>query len=319
MSSVVLVTATSFMKSDRLRSELETGLTVLSSPPEIHYLDLRNLSSRTQFLDPQFASRVSSWLVGGERVSETELLRFPRLQQISKYGVGLDNIDFEACRARGVTVYFEPGVNSLAVAEHSLGLIIGMIRNLFHNSGKLRGGVWNKDGGRGLAGLKVGLVGLGHVGSKVAKLLSLLGAELSYCDIEAKPVWEKSLALRRLSFDDLLMSSELVSFHVPLTDQTFRMMDERAFALCRDGFFLVNTSRGSIIDEKALKRALASGKLGGAALDVFEDEPLHDKELAGYDRFFGTPHTAGNSEQAVAAMGQAAICGIIRYYSLPES
>jgi phosphoglycerate dehydrogenase-like enzyme len=156
------------------------------------------------------------------------------------------------------------------------------------------------------------------VGTKLAKLLSLLGAELSYCDIEAKSDLESSLQLKRLSFDDLLMSNELISFHVPLTDQTYRMMDERSFALCRDGFYLVNTSRGAIIDEKALKTALASGKVGGAALDVFEDEPLRDKELAESERFFGTPHTAGNSEQAVTAMGQAAIRGIIRHYSLSQ-
>jgi phosphoglycerate dehydrogenase-like enzyme len=158
MSNVVLVTATSFMKSYRLRSELEAVLSALSSPPEIHYLDLRNTTSLSQLQDPQWAKRVSSWLVGGERVSESELQRFPHLRQISKYGVGLDNIDFEACRDQRVAVYFEPGVNSLAVAEHSLGLILGMIRNLFHNSNKLKDGVWNKDGGRGLAGLLVSSV-----------------------------------------------------------------------------------------------------------------------------------------------------------------
>ncbi|RZA15449.1 MAG: hydroxyacid dehydrogenase, partial [Proteobacteria bacterium] len=124
------------------------------------------------------------------------------------------------------------------------------------------------------------------------------------------------LNIRRLSFDDLLSSNELLSFHVPLTDQTYKMMNERAFQKARDGLYLVNTSRGQVIDEKALKIALKSGKVRGAALDVFENEPLHDKELAESEKLIGTPHTAGNSEQAVKAMGQAAIRGILSHYKI---
>ncbi|MES2745233.1 MAG: NAD(P)-dependent oxidoreductase [Bdellovibrionota bacterium] len=316
MSSITLVTATSFMRSASLRAELEEGLRDLPGSVQAHYLDLREISARTLLMDPLFAARVTSWLVGGEAVGEAELEGLPNLKRVSKYGVGLDNIDFKACQARGVSVHFEAGVNSMAVAEHTLGLIIGMMRNINNNSNKLRLGVWNKDGGRGLSGMKVGLVGLGHVGSKVAGLLKMLGADITYTELEDKFVEEKSLNIRRLSFDDLLSSNELLSFHVPLTDQTYKMMNERAFQKARDGLYLVNTSRGQVIDEKALKIALKSGKVRGAALDVFENEPLHDKELAESEKLIGTPHTAGNSEQAVKAMGQAAIRGILSHYKI---
>lgn len=318
MSKVVLVTATSFMRSSSLCSELEAALRVFPELLEVHYLDLRESASREKLLDPLFAARVTSWLVGGETVSESELRLLPCLKQISKYGVGLDNIDFAACGSRGIAVHFEEGVNSLAVAEHTLGLIIGLLRNIHSNSNMLRSGLWNKDGGRGIEGMKVGIVGLGHVGSKVAKSLSLFGADLSYCDREAKPELEKTLNIKRLTFDDLLSANELLSFHVPLTDETYRMMDDRAFQLTRRGLYLINTSRGQVIDQKALKHALEFGNVRGAALDVFEDEPLHDRELAESNRLLGTPHTAGNSEQAVAAMGRAAILGITAYYSQCE-
>ncbi|RZA23399.1 MAG: hydroxyacid dehydrogenase [Proteobacteria bacterium] len=316
MSSITLVTATSFMRSATLRAELEEGLRSVPGAVQVHYLDLREISARALLMDPLFAARITSWLVGGESVGVAELEGLPHLKRVSKYGVGLDNIDFQACQARGVSVHFEAGVNSLAVAEHTLGLIIAMTRNIYNNSNMLRSGVWNKDGGRGLSGMKVGLVGLGHVGSKVASLLKMLGAEVTYAELEDKFAEEKSLNIRRLSFDDLLSSNELLSFHVPLTDQTYKMMNERAFRSAKDGLYLVNTSRGQVIDEKALKIALKSGKVRGAALDVFENEPLHDKELAESERLIGTPHTAGNSEQAVKAMGQAAIRGIISHYKI---
>lgn len=302
----LLVTATSFMRNTRLREDLEKRL----SPRRVHYLDIRDPLHLKQLDDPRFCQSIKGWLVGGEAVTAIELARFPQLVRVSKYGVGVDNIDFAACAARGVSVHFESGVNSLAVAEHTLGLILGMCRKITDNSHKLSTGVWNKDGGRGLQGMKVGIIGLGHVGSKVARLLDMLGAELAYCDILPKPELETSLGIQRLAYADILSWAELLSFHVPLTDQTRKIFGEEEVHLIKPGLFVVNTSRGAIFDQAALKSALKSGQIAGAALDVFEKEPLHDKELAESERLVGTPHTAGNSEQAVEAMGQAAIRGL---------
>lgn len=317
MEPILLVTATSFMRNEQLRKELASALDAFSdgSRPKVTYLDLKDSSSEAFLNDPHFCEAVQSWLVGGEEVSETTLQRFPNLSLISKYGVGLDNIDFEACRSRSIRVEHEPGVNALAVAEHALGLILAITRNIHHNATLLRSGVWNKDGGRGLQGMKVGIVGLGATGSRLAGLLKLLGAELSYCDLVQKVELENSLNIKRLNFRDLVISSDLLSFHVPLTDQTYKMMSAKDFDLAKPGLFIVNTSRGGVIDEGALKKALQSGKVRAAALDVFETEPFCDKELIGTDNLIGTPHTAGNSSQAVEAMGRAAIRGISRLYS----
>lgn len=314
----VLVTATSFMRSENLRHELQIALANSPRPPKIEYLDLREHESQRRLLDPTFTSQISSWLVGSEKVTAQELDRLPNLKQLSKYGVGVDNIDFAACQSRGISVHFEAGVNAVAVAEHTLGLIITLTRNLYSNSSLLKDGIWNKNGGKSIQGLKVGIVGLGHVGSKLAKALSFFGADLSYCDILGKPEQEEDLKIRRLSFDDLLLSNELLSFHVPLTDQTYRMMNAAAFERLAQPIYLVNTSRGAVVDQEALKHALNTGKVKGAALDVFESEPFHDRELAGHKNFIGTPHTAGNSLQAVELMGRAAIRGISQFYSLRE-
>ena len=308
MAADILVTATSFMKNARLRRELEGHLPLAHL--RVHYLDLRDPLQKEQFDDPTLAKTVVGWLVGGEPVTALELAKFPNLQTVSKYGVGVDNIDFAACAARKVSVHFESGVNSLAVAEHTLGLIIGLCRKITANSRLLAQGVWNKDGGRSLQGMKVGIIGLGQVGSKVANLLSILGADLAYTDIIAKPEFESSLGIQRLSYLSIISWAELLSFHVPLTDETRNMFGEEEVKQTKAGVFVINTSRGIILNEKALKQGLTSGQIAGAALDVFEKEPLHDKELAGSDRLVGTPHTAGNSEQAVEAMGLAAIRGI---------
>ncbi len=311
LASILIVTATSFMRSAALREDLALKLPTL----RIHYLDLRDPLQRQQLADPHFAAAVKAWLVGGEPVSAAELAGFPQLLCVSKYGVGVDNIDFAACAARGVAVYHESGVNSLAVAEHTLGLILGMCRKICQNSHKLAAGLWNKDGGRSLAGMKVGIIGMGHVGSKVAALLQLLGAELAYCDLVAKPELETSFGIQRLDYDDIISWAELLSFHVPLTDQTYRMFADRELSRSRAGLFLVNTSRGAVISLDSVKKGLSSGHIAGAALDVFEQEPLHDKELAASEGLLGTPHTAGNSEQAIAAMGQAAIRGLVLLFN----
>lgn len=310
-SPKILVTATSFMKSASLRSELEQRF----PHSEIHYLDLRLPDQLLHFSDSTFTQSLDAWLVGGEPVTGYELDRMTNLKTVSKYGVGVDNIDFAACASRKVHVAREPGVNSLAVAEHCLGLIIGLCRNINQNAKYLAAGVWNKDGGRGLAGMKVGIIGLGHVGSKVATLLKMLGAEIAYAEIVAKPELEKSIGIQRLAYEDLLSWAELLSFHVPLTDQTRKMFGGRELSSTKKGVFLINTARGGILDEETLKKGLKSGQIAGVALDVFEKEPLHDKELAESERLLGTPHTAGNSLQAVEAMGRAAIRGLAHSFN----
>ncbi|RYZ57842.1 MAG: hydroxyacid dehydrogenase [Proteobacteria bacterium] len=310
-SPKILVTATSFMKSASLKTELELRF----PDSKIHYLDLRLPEQLLIFNDPSFTQNLDAWLVGGEPVTAYGIDRMPNLKAIAKYGVGVDNIDFAACASRGVRVIHEPGVNSLAVAEHSLGMIIGLCRNINQNAKKLSAGVWNKDGGRGLSGMKVGIIGLGHVGSKLAPLLKMLGAEIAYAEIVPKPELEIAIGIQRLAYDDLLSWAELLSFHVPLTDQTRKMFGDRELSLTNKGVFLINTARGGIFDEETLKKGLKSGQIAGVALDVFENEPLHDKELAESERLLGTPHTAGNSLQAVEAMGRAAIRGLAHTFS----
>lgn len=291
------------MRDKGLCRELEKQL----AGRTVRYFDLRESEQKSAFLAQ---SDAEAWLVGGERVSGEELDRFPKLRLISKYGVGIDNIDFEACEQRKVEVYWEPGVNRDAVAEHCIGLMLAMTRKIAINSRSLAQGIWVKNGGRSLGAMKIGIVGLGHIGKRVAEIVKAFGCEIRFCDIVDKGEVAASLGIQAASYEDLLAWADLITFHVPLTQKTYKMFDRRAIALAKPGVFVVNTSRGAVIDESALYEALESGQVGGAGLDVFEIEPLGSKPLASHEALVGTPHTAGNSLEAVHAMGSAAIEGL---------
>lgn len=300
---MIVVTATSFMRDKGLCLQLERELVGRT----IHYFDLREPDQKKAFLAQ---ADVEAWLVGGERVSAAELGCFPKLRIISKYGVGIDNIDFGACAERNIQVAWEPGVNCDAVAEHCIGLMLAAARKIAVNSRSLAQGQWVKNGGRNLSGMKVGIVGLGHIGTRVAELLKAFRCDLRFCDIVDKGEIAAKLGLQASSYEDLLSWAELITFHVPLTPATHRMLDKAAIARTQRGVFIVNTSRGAVIDQDALYEALDSGHIGGAGLDVYEIEPLGLVPLAMHEGLVGTPHTAGNSVEAVQAMGTAAIEGL---------
>ncbi len=302
---MIAVTASSFIKDRSLCTLLEQAF------PSERITFLRGAES----LNPSELTRsiegARGWIVGKEEcTSEVLSGLIPTLKVVSKYGVGLDNIDIEACGRMNVKVYHEPGVNKEYVAEHTLGLMIGLLRRIEQNSFLLHNGEWNKDGGISIFGKKVGIVGLGNIGGCVAALLNVFRCELAYYDIEEKKELEQSLNVKRLEFDELLAWADIVSFHVPLTNKTRHMLNHNTIKSLNTGVYIINTSRGPVIDQKVLLEALKSGLLGGAALDVFESEPLLDKDLYQQRNLIATPHTAGNSREAVIAMGSAAIRGL---------
>lgn len=249
-------------------------------------------------------------IVGRETVDRSLLNSLPTLRVISKYGVGLDNLDHVAMAERGVRLVYSAGINRVPVAEHTIGLCIGMMRGLFRTGYRLRSGDWIKEGGRDFFGSRVAVVGMGAIGAEVARILKVGFA----CDVVVVDIADRSdrchdLGVRQVGLEEALMSADLVTLHIPLTDRTRGWVDERFIATMRPGSYLCNTSRGEIINESAVLRALDSGHLSGAAFDVFSDEPVrgNDHPLVQHPHFWGTPHTAGNSQGAVLAMGRAAI------------
>ena len=175
---------------------------------------------------------------------------------------------------------------------------------------ELAAGGWRHSGGRQLSSSTVGLVGCGHVGQQVARLCRAFGATVVAYDIRDYGDFYRQTGVTPVSLDALLRQSDILSIHVPLDPSTRGLIDARAIGLMKPDAFLINTARGGIVDEQALKQALAGGRLGGAAFDVFAIEPPVDRELLLIPTFLGTPHIGGGTREAVLAMGRAAISGL---------
>lgn len=223
----------------------------------------------------------------------------PGLRVVGRLGVGLDNIDVASCEARGIAVIPATGANAGAVAEYVIGAALALLRRAYARSAETAAGAWPRaalSGGREIAGKTLGLIGFGGIGQLTARLAQGLGMTVIAHDpmlAADAPAWQKTgVAAHR--FDALLMRADIVSLHVPLTAHTRGMIDRNALARMRQGAILINTARGGIVDEAALADALHSGHLGGAAIDVFGEEPLAaGNALADAPNVILTPHIAG--------------------------
>jgi (S)-sulfolactate dehydrogenase len=240
------------------------------------------------------------------KVDAALLAAAPRLRVVGRLGVGLDNIDVAACRARGIEVIPATGANALAVAEYVVCTAMMLIRGAYLSTAAVAAGKWPRGQlgeGREVAGKALGLVGFGGIGRLTAKLAQGVGMKVIATDPAIAgdaSVWRESgVAYRGL--DDLLAEADAVSLHVPLTRDTRHLITAGRLARMKRGTVLVNTARGGVVDELALAEALKSGHIGGAALDVFEAEPLPaDSPLAGAPNLILTPHVAGVTRESNA-------------------
>jgi phosphoglycerate dehydrogenase-like enzyme len=307
---VIVVTASSFLKVPQLRRRLEAAF-----PSEkIIYAEESRVDTREKLL--KVLDGAEAWLVGREPADAGILNALPSLRVVAKYGVGLDNVDVEACSRLGIRIAWEGGVNCDAVAEHTLGLMLALCRNIGLGSRRLSQGVWWKNGGRSLSAMTVGIVGFGHIGTRVAEILQAFGCQILVHDILDKTEEAERVGAKQLKYQDLLKQSDLLTFHVPLTPQTLKMFGANELALIKPAVYIVNTSRGEVLDQEKVKEALEKGELAGAGLDVYQSEPLVDKDLYSLEKLVGTAHTAGNSQEAVLAMGEAAVRGLQKELAL---
>lgn len=228
----------------------------------------------------------------------------PQLKVVGRLGVGLDNIDMELCKEKGITVYPAVGANAQAVAEYVIATAFILLRGAYLSSSQIIDGTWPRNTlstGLEMSGKKLGLVGFGGIGRLTASLARGLGMKVAAYDpmIAAdSPVWTQTGA-SSLSLGDLLTQSDVVSLHTPLTNDTRHLINAERLALMKKQAVLINTSRGGIVDEKALIAALKDGALRGAALDVFEDEPVKaGNSLPAMSNLILTPHIAGLTEEA---------------------
>jgi D-3-phosphoglycerate dehydrogenase len=244
------------------------------------------------------------------RVDRELLEAAPSLQVVGRLGVGVDNLDLDALRERGIAVAYAAGLNARSVAEYVIGAALDLARGLARADRGVRAARWERPPAFELRGRTIGVVGLGATGSAVARLARALGMHVVGFD----PLITRPIAgLRRMALDDVLSTADIVTLHVPLIPHTRKLIGARELSLLQPGAMLINAARGGVIDEAALLDALQHGRLGGAALDVREQEPPPVPDpFAGLDQVLLTPHVAGRSAEAEAAVARSVLTDVRR-------
>lgn len=229
----------------------------------------------------------------------------PRLRIVARAGTGVDNVDVAAASARGVLVVNAPGANSISVAEHALALMLALARSVPAADRAMKDGRWEKRRflGTELRGKTLGVAGLGRIGQEVAGRARAFGMRIVAHDPYISADVAAPLGVELVGLDDLCATADYITLHLPLTAETRHLFDDARFARCKPGVRLINTARGDLIDEAALRRAIEAGIVAGAALDVFEQEPPQDWSLAQLPQLVATPHIAASTEEAQELVG----------------
>jgi len=266
----------------------------------------------TDVRDAQLADADVAVTLLTDRVDEAFLAAAPQLSLIANVAVGYNNIDVEACTARGVTVTNTPGVLTDATADLAMGLVLMVTRRLGEGERLIRSETPWKWGmfmmlGTGLQGRRLGIVGMGGIGVALADRAKAFGMEIVYHKRSAvDPSIEQRLGAQLMSIDELLSTSDVVSLNCPYSDATHHLIDAAALSAMKPTSFLINTARGPIVDEAALAAALAAGTIAGAGLDVFENEPAVHPDLLTLDNAVLVPHLGSATNETRGAMADLA-------------
>ncbi|MCS6907634.1 MAG: phosphoglycerate dehydrogenase [Anaerolineales bacterium] len=297
MKGKVLITARSFRKipGPHIDEWVREGYEILF-PPYDRPLEAQELVEYIQDVDAA--------ILGLDKVSREVLLKASRLRVISRYGVGVDNIDLEAATELGVIVTVTPGANSVAVAELTMALILALARKIPAHDRIVRSGKWNRLEGVEIMGGTLGIIGAGRIGQEVGIRARAFGMEILFTDPLPPPEeWIRATQAKSVSLEELLSESDIVTLHAPLNEGTQHLLDANRLSLMKPTAFLINTARGGLVDEKALFEFLRSGRIAGAAIDTFEVEPTDPSQFADLDHFISTPHIGSATYQTALRMG----------------
>ena len=304
--SLVAVTSRSFSTNQFLVKKLK------ESYPNVSL----NLTGKTLKENElvKFLANADKAIVGIEIIDKDILDQLPKLKLISKYGVGLNNLDLDECKKRNIQIKFQPGSNKQSVAEFTLLLMLNSLRQVHNNKTEIIEGNWTQAKGQELKGKKIGIIGFGNIGSCLVGLLKPFGNKILFFDerkfssAEIDKFDDKNL--KQASISEVLSTSDIVSIHIPLSSGTKNMINKNAFKQMRESIILINTSRGGIVDEVELYKFLKNNNLAFASFDVFEHEPAFKSPLLKLDNFFASSHRASLTEQGIESMGIAAINGL---------
>ncbi len=302
MTTLVAVTSRSFSRHPVLRAEL------LARYPAATFNDEGRTLKGDDLI--RFLKGHEKAITGLEKLDDGLFAAVPELKVIGKYGVGLDMIDLEAMHRRGVKLGWTGGVNRRAVSELVIAFAIALLRHVPLVNREVRNGGWRQVFGRQLTDRTVGIVGCGHVGKDLAVLLCAFGCRILAHDIKDFPDFYYHHRVEPMGLEGLLRVADIVTLHLPLDDTTWNILSADRLSLMRPDAILINAARGGLVDESALKAMLKDGRMAGAGFDVFATEPPEDRELLELPNFLATPHIGGSAEEAILAMGRAAIRGL---------
>lgn len=255
-------------------------------------------------------------LVRSATTVTAELLdKMPNLKIVARAGVGVDNIDLEAATKRGVVVINAPEGNTISTAEHTFAMMMALLRNIPQANASIKAGEWNRKAFQGyeLRGKTLGIIGFGRIGTRLAQRAKAFEMKTIVFDpFLTKERAEKS-GVEIVELDDLLANADIITVHTPLTKETKGLLGMKNIAKTKPGVFLINCARGGIIDQEALKHYLKNGHIAGAALDVFEEEPVQDEELLSFPNIIATPHIAASTKEAQLNVAAQVSEEVLRY------
>jgi len=249
-------------------------------------------------------------IIALENIDETILKQLPELEVISKYGVGLDMIDMSAMRSHNKLLGWSGGVNRRSVSELVISFAIALLRHVPSSYREVLAGTWRQHVGNYLSEKTVGIIGCGAIGQDLAVLLKAFDCKIIVNDIQNYPEFYKLHHIKPVGLDELLKSADVVTLHTPLDDSTRNILNRQKLELMKPSAILINAARGGLVDEVALKNMLQDNRIAAAAFDVFAVEPPEDETLLELPNFLVTPHIGGSAEEAILAMGRAAIDGL---------
>jgi phosphoglycerate dehydrogenase-like enzyme len=308
LKQIIKVSGVSFSKNQTLRQRL-----LKSFPNAIFNESKQNLNPAELI---EFYKDADAVIVGTEKITAEVCKKSQHVKALSKYGVGTDNLDFDALTNSQIKVLLNPGTTRISVAELSLTFILGLLHNVFQKGLLLKQGIWEKNGGVQLFEKRVGIIGYGHVGQALHQFLKPFQCKVLVNDIKDL----KDLAIQNnfniATKDQIYQTCDVISLHIPLDSNTKNMINQDSLSKMKSNAILINTARGKLIDIDSLEYALKNNIIAGAGIDVFPEEPPKNKEFLALANLMVSPHIGGNTKEAQWNMGIAAITKLEEYFGL---
>jgi D-3-phosphoglycerate dehydrogenase len=297
-----------FSKSQELREKLSTYF------PNVKYNSQNNLKTKADII--KYLQNVDGAIVGREEIDDEILSQCPNLKIISRYGVGLDNIDTKALERKGVKLGWSGGTNSNAVAEVTLALMLMLFRNLYTSTTLLKQHIWKVDGGSELSGKTIGLFGFGNIAKRVVELLRPFECKILVFNRTQRQEDVVKYNITYAMKEQILREADIISIHLPITPESKNLFSTQEFLAMKKSAFIINTARGAIIDEEALRTALQTQEIAGAGLESFVDEPTSNWELVDLPNVICLPHSGAHSKESALKMGYASILHLRNFFQV---